>query len=238
MKVRSSSTSFVLSLQPRDRQDGQTPTTTATTADAHKSTAITTTHRLTFVPHFRRTRSLLHGYGTVPADRRFVESHELHRLGTSHGRHQSTHCRWYRQRFGHQSGQWRSVYLTFSAHYAFKGRYIADFSIRRDGSTKFGDDSRWGNFPALSFRWNISDEKFMKALPWVNMLSIRPGWGIVGNQPGGEYLYFSKYANASPYNQNASVSPSNIRLSKPQVGREADLEPRFRPRPVQQHDHS
>ena len=56
------------------------------------------------------------------------------------------------------AGQWRSIYMTFSAHYAFKGRYIADFSIRRDGTTKFGDNKRWGTFPALSFRWNVVDE--------------------------------------------------------------------------------
>ena len=53
----------------------------------------------------------------------------------------------------------------------------------------------------------------MKKVKWISMLSIRPGWGIVGNQPGGEYLYFSKYTNTAAYNSNTSVYPSNIRLS-------------------------
>jgi TonB-linked SusC/RagA family outer membrane protein len=112
------------------------------------------------------------------------------------------------------SGQWRSIYFTYSAHYAYKARYMADFSIRRDGTTKFGNDQRWGNFPAFSLRWNINKEPwFQKALPWVSMLSIRPGWGIVGKQPGSEYLYFSKYQNGVGYLNQGSIYPQNIQLN-------------------------
>ena len=90
---------------------------------------------------------------------------------------------------------------------------MADFSVRRDGSTKFGADQRWGNFPAFSFRWNIHKEPwFAKALPFVSMLSVRPGWGIVGKQPGAEYLYFSKYRNGSGYLNQGSIYPQNIQL--------------------------
>ncbi len=111
------------------------------------------------------------------------------------------------------SGQWRSIYFTYSAHYAYKGKYMADFSVRRDGTTKFGSDQRWGNFPAFSIRWNIHKEPwFNKALPWISTLSIRPGWGIVGRQPGSEYLYFSKYANGSGYLNERSIYPQNIQL--------------------------
>lgn len=185
-----------------------------TSTDAHKSTAITTTHRLTFMPVFKNEDHSFMAFAQFQLTDGSSKSTSNTVWGLPSGGIQSPIADGIVSSLGTSSGQWRSVYLTFSAHYAYKGKYIADFSMRHDGSTKFGDESRWGTFPALSFRWNISDEKFMKALPWVNMLSIRPGWGIVGNQPGGEYLYFSKYANASPYNQNASVSPSNIRLSK------------------------
>jgi hypothetical protein len=90
---------------------------------------------------------------------------------------------------------------------------MADFSVRRDGSTQFGGDQRWGNFPALSVRWNIHKEPwFQKALPWVSMLSIRPGWGIVGRQPGQEYLYFSTYGGGNAYMNQGSVHPENIQL--------------------------
>ena len=64
--------------------------------------------------------------------------------------------------FSSSPGQWRSIYFTYSAHYAFKGRYVFDFSVRRDGSTKFGSDQRWGNFPALSAKWIVSDEPWFK----------------------------------------------------------------------------
>ena len=53
----------------------------------------------------------------------------------------------------------------------------------------------------------------MERIKWLDMLSIRPGWGKVGNQPGGEYLYFSKYRSGNAYNNGTSVYPENIRLN-------------------------
>ncbi len=184
-----------------------------TTADSHKSTAITTTHRFTITPVFKNEDHSFMAFAQFQLTDGSSKSTNKTVWGLPSGGIESPIADGIVSGLGTSSGQWRSVYLTFSAHYAYKGKYIADFSFRRDGSTKFGDESRWGNFPALSFRWNISDEKFMQKIKWINMLSIRPGWGIVGNQPGGEYLYFSKYSNAAAYNGNTSVAPSNIRLS-------------------------
>lgn len=185
----------------------------SSSSDSSKSTAITTTHRLTFVPHFRNTNhslmSMLQFQLTDGTSK--GQSSTIYNLPT--GDIQSTTADGIVTSLGTTSGQWRSIYLLFSLHYAYKGRYIADFTVRRDGSTKFGDESRWGNFPALSFRWNVSDESFMKNLKWLSMLSVRPGWGIVGQQPGQEYLYFSKYSNADSYNGKTSIYQSNIRLS-------------------------
>jgi TonB-linked SusC/RagA family outer membrane protein len=105
------------------------------------------------------------------------------------------------------------MYFTYSAHYAYKGRYVFDFSIRRDGSTKFGPDQRWGNFPALSGKWIASDEPwFRKKLPVVSMLAFRAGWGVVGNQPGSEGLFYSKYTGGKGYMTNGSVYQSNVQL--------------------------
>ncbi len=183
-----------------------------TTADSHKSTAVTTTHRLTITPVFKNEDHSFMAFAQFQlTDGSSKSTNEV--VWKLPNVIESPTADGIVGGMSTSSGQWRSVYLTFSAHYAYKGKYIADFSFRRDGSTKFGDKSRWGNFPALSFRWNISDEKFMQKLKWVNMLSIRPGWGVVGNQPGGEYLYFSKYSSGSAYNSSTSVAPSNIRLS-------------------------
>lgn len=111
--------------------------------------------------------------------------------------------------------QWRSMYYTFSMHYAYKGKYMADFSIRADGTTKFGPERRWGYFPAVSLRWNIIDESWMLATrKWLSMLSIRPSWGRVGNQPSADYLYETKYAsNSYKYIDMSVMYPSNLRLS-------------------------
>ncbi len=110
--------------------------------------------------------------------------------------------------------QWRSMYYTLSAHYAFKERYILDATVRADGTTKFGPNNRWGYFPSVSLRWNIIEEPFMKwAKPVVNMISIRPSWGQVGRQPNQNYLYTSKYGYSDRYLDMTSMAPLNIRLT-------------------------
>ena len=110
--------------------------------------------------------------------------------------------------------QWRSMYYTVSAHYAYKGRYIADFTLRADGTTKFGPSNRWGYFPSASAKWIISDEPWMEKLhPVLSMLAIRPSWGRVGSQPNQDYLYTSKYGSTDRYLDMSAMKPQNIRLS-------------------------
>ncbi len=183
------------------------------TSSSSKSLGVTTTHTLTFTPVFKNKdhslTMMLRGQLTSGES----SSQSTTSWGLPSGSIQSVAAQGLIDNMNTGSGQWRSIYLTYSAHYAYKGRYMADFSVRRDGSTQFGGDQRWGNFPAFSLRWNISREPwFSKALPFVSMLSLRPGWGIVGRQPGAEYLYFSKYRNGSGYMGEGSVYPSNIQL--------------------------
>ena len=110
--------------------------------------------------------------------------------------------------------QWRSMYYTFSTHYAYKGRYVADFTVRADGTTKFGPGNRWGYFPSVSLKWIVSDEPwFEKLKPAISMLALRPSWGLVGNQPNQNYLYTSKYGSVSSYLDMTAVAPLNIRLT-------------------------
>ena len=99
------------------------------------------------------------------------------------------------------NGQWRSMSGIYSGHLSYKGGlYSVDFSLRADGTTKFGDEKKWGYFPGVSARWNISDEKFMQwSKKWLSMLSFRPSWGIVGRQPDGQYLQYAKYSTAGVY---------------------------------------
>jgi TonB-linked SusC/RagA family outer membrane protein len=183
------------------------------TNDAYKSLGITTTHTLTFVPHFaNKDHSLmmmLRGQLTNGTS----TGQNTSSYGLPTGTIISASAPGIIKNFGSSPGQWRSIYLTYSAHYAYKERYIVDFSVRRDGSTKFGPDQRWGNFPALSGKWIISDEPwFKKGLPFVSMLAVRPGWGIVGSQPSGEGWFYSKYTGGNGYLNYGTVYQSNVQL--------------------------
>ena len=202
-----------LSLSTRGWNDTDGKQSNRTSSSSSKSLGVTTTHTLTFTPAFRNKdhmlTMLLRGQLTSGES----TSQSTSSWGLPSGVIQSAAAPGIIDGMSTGSGQWRSIYFTYSAHYAYKGRYMADFSVRRDGSTKFGADQRWGNFPAFSFRWNIHKEPwFAKALPFVSMLSVRPGWGIVGKQPGAEYLYFSKYRNGAGYLDQSSIYPQNIQL--------------------------
>jgi len=66
--------------------------------------------------------------------------------------------------------------------YNYDNKYYLTASFRRDGSSKFGANNRWGNFPAIDAAWAISSEEFMKNTTWVNFLKLRAGYGVTGNQ--------------------------------------------------------
>lgn len=107
------------------------------------------------------------------------------------------------------NGEWRSMAGVFSTHFSYKGRYNADFTVRADGTTRFGDNNKWGYFPGMSVRWNISDEPWMKwSRKVLSMLAFRPSWGVNGRTPSSEYLQYAKYAAGSQYGNGNTLLPS------------------------------
>lgn len=77
----------------------------------------------------------------------------------------------------------RRLFSTFGkASYAYNDKYLFDASIRRDGSSVFGENNRYGIFPAFSAGWRISGEDFMQSTGWINDLKLRGSWGQLGNQ--------------------------------------------------------
>lgn len=81
-------------------------------------------------------------------------------------------------------------------NYNYANRYYLSASIRRDGSSRFGADNKWGNFPSLAFSWRASNESFFKeAFPAVNDLKIRASFGTTGNQEIGQYQSLSTLYN-------------------------------------------
>jgi TonB-dependent starch-binding outer membrane protein SusC len=73
------------------------------------------------------------------------------------------------------------------AQYAFTDKYLLQASLRRDGSSRFGENNRWGTFPSVSVGWRISGENFMRGVNFVNDLKLRASWGKAGNYSIGDY---------------------------------------------------
>ena len=73
------------------------------------------------------------------------------------------------------------------AQYNFSQKYYASASIRRDGSSKFGSNNKWGWFPTAAIGWNMQNEAFLKNVHWLDQLKLRLSYGVSGNQEIGEY---------------------------------------------------
>ena len=88
-------------------------------------------------------------------------------------------------------------------NYTFSDRYLASFTIRKDGSSRFGEDNRYGVFPAVTAGWRINNEDFFKKITVVSNLKLRAGYGEVGNQNIGDNARFGLYEARYGPNQNA-----------------------------------
>lgn len=113
------------------------------------------------------------------------------------------------------TGNGRSMSGTGSLHYSYGSKYSFDFTMRADGMTKFGSGNKWGFFPGISGRWNISDEKFFEPLKKVvSMFAVRPGWGVTGNAWFAEGLTYNRYATHGYYAGRSGMTPQNLRLTQ------------------------
>ena len=88
--------------------------------------------------------------------------------------------------------------------YSYNSRYMLQATMRRDGSSVFGKDHRWGTFPSVSVAWNITEEPFMKAQSLFSNLKLRMGYGVSGNALG-----FGAYSAVSTYGSTGSYFQSN-----------------------------
>jgi TonB-linked SusC/RagA family outer membrane protein len=68
------------------------------------------------------------------------------------------------------------------AFYSYDDRYLLTATIRRDGSSKFTKENRWGWFPSVALAWRASQESFLRDITWINNAKLRAGWGATGNQ--------------------------------------------------------
>lgn len=104
------------------------------------------------------------------------------------------------------------------ANYKFKDRYLLGLSFRRDGSTVFGPENRYGNFPAASVGWILSDESFMSSgfLGRFNLLKVRASYGQTGNANIPSFAFVNTYANWPVYGQSPALGFGV--LANPNIG--------------------
>ncbi len=100
---------------------------------------------------------------------------------------------------------YRMISLFARANYSFKERYMLTATVRRDGSSKFGENNKWGVFPSVSAAWSITQEAFMKEVKWVDDLKLRAGYGLTGNQDGlNPYKTLELYGSDGTYYDNGA----------------------------------
>lgn len=111
------------------------------------------------------------------------------------------------------SNQSRTIGGIVSAQYGFMDKYLFNATVRADGNSRFGPNYRYGAFPSLSFRWRISEEKFFKKYEKLDDLSFRASYGIAGEAPRYDYLFFNTYTTYDySYLGQAGVIPSRMEL--------------------------
>jgi TonB-linked SusC/RagA family outer membrane protein len=104
-------------------------------------------------------------------------------------------------------------------NYGWDDKYLLMVSVRREGSSKFGANYKWGTFPAASLGWRISKESFMQPVSFVNDLKLRAGFGVTGTVPTDPYqsLISLNYGNRFLYNATWIQQISPVRNSNPNL---------------------
>lgn len=111
------------------------------------------------------------------------------------------------------ASDWSTFSLFGRINYEFANKYLIDATIRRDGSSRFGKNSRYGNFPAFSAGWILSEEAFLKSsATWLDFLKVRASWGKSGNDQIGNYNGFTTF-KTSPITSYYPITGSNTALA-------------------------
>jgi len=105
---------------------------------------------------------------------------------------------------GGSTSSWALFSYMGRINYAYADKYLATATVRRDGSSRFGEGNKYGIFPSASLAWRISEEDFFKNIHFINDMKIRAGYGVTGNQEIGNYSFASNL-NTIKYNFNNNV---------------------------------
>ena len=178
-----------------------------------KSLAFNTRHQLVFRPYFENDLHSLQILARLDVGTN-SSSNQYHASTGISGGITSPTAPGYLTATSTSTGKSHTMSGTGSFHYSIGSKYSFDATLRADGSTKFGSGNKWGFFPGVSARWNISDEQFFKPLKKVvSMLAFRPGWGTNGSAYFSEGLIYNKYGANGSYNGTQAIVPNNLRLT-------------------------
>lgn len=109
----------------------------------------------------------------------------------------------------HFVSEWSMMSLMSRINYSYDGKYLFTATVRKDGSSKFGSNNKWGTFPSFSFGYNVTEEKFMKSLTFISNLKLRAGYGISGNNQIGNYTHIGLLSSVN-YVENSTVNPGLV----------------------------
>lgn len=185
----------------------------ATSADSHTS-SMQIDNNITWQPKFENPDHNLTLYASIQIRTGQTSSQGITSYGLTSGSSTDASQESYLSDLGTDRSSYRNLGMLGRVHYSYKSRYIISGTFRRDGSTKFGDDRKYGNFPGISAKWILSDEPFMEFTKgFLSMFALRPSWGMSGNEPKAEYLHFSRYGKYDSYMDMQATRPTSMRLS-------------------------
>lgn len=95
-------------------------------------------------------------------------------------------------------------------NYGYDNRYLLSLTGRTDGSSRFGENQRFGSFPSASAAWNAHNESWLSDVSWLNQLKFRGSYGIIGNQEIGNETWTGKWSLRSPYNGQSGIRPQSL----------------------------
>lgn len=102
-----------------------------------------------------------------------------------------------RRNAGSSEAGWSLMAYFSRLNYSYRDKYLFSASYRREGSSRFGINNKWGNFPAVSVGWRISEESFIPRTAWMTDLKVRASYGVTGNNDIGNYTSLSNLATSS-----------------------------------------
>ncbi|WP_165973310.1 TonB-dependent receptor [Pedobacter sp. ok626] len=107
---------------------------------------------------------------------------------------------------------WSLMSVLSRLNYSYKDRYILQATLRRDGSSRFGDNYKWGTFPSVGAAWIVSDENFLKNVPKISFLKLRASYGLTGMNEIGNYTTAASIGNAN-YVFSGGLAPGKVQNS-------------------------